>query len=183
MKKESIVQFISFVTNLELEDFSTAWDHFAKELKKGADEIRLFEAVKKPKNRFRYISILESKTADFRFAFMKGRNSETFPERNVKVVQLGGYSAVQIQHANGTTKNTARVMAFLEPNNFDIDYCKKLSYSHLNIYEAYFENSAFSYIAEFFVPVADAPALLQQLEEKGGMNAGVYKACPAFVVH
>jgi hypothetical protein len=182
MKKESIVQFVGFATKLEFEDFAPTWEQFARQFQRGGKGIYLYEGEKKGSNRARYISIIDSKTADFRFAFMKGRASENFPEQNVKVIQLGGYSASQVQFANGTPKNATRVMAFLDPNNHDIAFCKKQAYTYLNIYEAYYENCSYSNIAEFLVPAASAASLIVNLEQEN-IQAAVYKKCPDYVAH
>jgi hypothetical protein len=183
MKKESIVQFVSFFTNLDYEDFSSEWDQYAREFRKSADEVHLYEASKKSRNRFRYISLVESKSADFRFSFLKGKKSEHFPEHNVKVVQLGGYSVAQYGNSNTHSKNLVKIMAFLDSDNGDVEFCKQQTFSSLNVYEAYFENCAHSNILEFFVAAKDAENLLAQLATRGEMHAGIYKECPAFIAN
>ncbi|MBL0234491.1 MAG: hypothetical protein IPQ08_12590 [Chitinophagaceae bacterium] len=168
MKKESIVQFICFATKLEPEDFSPLWKEFAKSTK--ADSINLYEVKKKEKNRFRYISRLSSKSTDFRFAFMKERNSDHFPEQTAKVIQLGGYSAVQLQAAKKKKSNEVKVMAFMEENTIDLDFCKKQEYSTLDIYEAYYENCKYSYIMEFVLPDSEVELLVGNLNAHGGID-------------
>ncbi len=168
MKKESIVQFVCFATKLEPAEFSPLWKEFAKGSQ--ADSINLYEVQKKDKNRFRYISRLSSKNADFRFAFMKGRNSDHFPEQSAKVIQLGGYSTIQLQAAKKKKANEVKVMAFMEQNSFDLDFCKQQEYSSLDIYEAYYENCKYSYIMEYVLPEAEAEGLVEKLNAHGGID-------------
>lgn len=168
MKKDSIVQFVCFATKLEPEDFNPLWKEFAKVSK--ADIVDLYEVQKKEKNRFRYISRMGSKDSDFRFAFMKGRNSDHFPEQSAKVIQLGGYSTLQLQADKKKKPNEVKIMAFMEENSFDLDFCKAQEYSSLNIYEAYFENCKYSYIMEYIVPKTHADELVEKLTAHGGMQ-------------
>lgn len=168
MKKESIVQFVCFATKLEPAEFSPLWKEFAKSSK--ADSINLYEVKKKEKSRFRYISRLSSHNADFRFAFMKGRNSDHFPEQTAKVIQLGGYSTIQQEGAKKKKPNEVKVMAFMEENTYALDFCKKQEYSSLDIYQAYYENCKYSYIMEYVLPLTGVDSLVEKLTAHGGID-------------
>jgi hypothetical protein len=172
MKKDSIVQYVCFATKLEPAEFSPLWKEFAKRFTH-ASSISLYEVPKKDKSRFRYISRLTSKGSDFRFAFMKERNSDHFPEQAAKVIQLGGYSPIQVQ-TKKTTKKDVKVLAFLDKNNFDVDFCQQQQYISLDIYEAYFENCRYSYIMEYYVQEKELPLLLEQLSAHGGIEVTHY---------
>src|SRR5258706_15390512 len=90
MKKDTIFQFVCFITNLAVDEFSPKWEHYAKRLMNKKTEPGLLQQVAGTKNRFRYISQHEWPDKDFQFSFMDERRSEHFPEHNVTLVQTGG---------------------------------------------------------------------------------------------
>jgi len=162
MKKDKVVQFVCFVTNLKIDEFMGIWESYAKRLG-AAGEVMLQETASvKGKNKFRYV-------------FMKGRNEDDFPEHNGKVINAGGYSAVQMQCHHNDIKNDVKVMAFLDHRETDLDFFYQQTFRHLNIYEAYYESCTYSYILEYFVQEADAALLVEQLKTRAGIEAAVYK--------
>jgi hypothetical protein len=178
MKKNTIVQFVCFITNLEFEEFSAMWERYAKQFVAGSADMTLHEATAiKGRNKYKYVSQHESSSADFKFAFMKGRNSEHFPEHNARVVLAGGYRTVQLQCNHNETKDDVKVMAFVAHNERDLDFYHQQTYRHLNIYEAYYESCAYNYIMEFFIQESDAPALVEQLKTRPGIEVALYKEC------
>ena len=66
---------------------------------------------------------------DFRFAFMKGRSSEHFPEHTAKVVQAGGYMPVQIQCEHDDEEDDVKVIALLVHNETDLGFYHRLNLS------------------------------------------------------
>ena len=154
MKKDTIVQFVCFITNLEFEEFAVKWEQYAKEFTADPGALILQERTKS-KTRYKYVSQHECKPENFRFAFMKGRNSEHFPEHKAKVVQTGGYTPVQIQCEYDNEKNDVKIIAFIGADEMDLDFYHRLTYRHLNIYEAYYESCTYSYIMEFFIQETD----------------------------
>jgi hypothetical protein len=104
---------------------------------------------------------------------MKGRNSEHFPEHAARVIQLGGYTPLQIQNKKISPKDK-KILALLDKSFFDLEFCKNQSYSSLNIYEAYFENCKYGYILEYSVPEKDASLLIEQLSAQSGIEVTVY---------
>ncbi len=182
MKKDSIIQFVCFATNLDPAAFIPGWEKFAKRLMHKDDEPSLQELVPDTKARFRYVSQHEWHSFDFDFRFMDDRKSEHFPEQQVKVVQIGGYVPVQFIKRYDADETGVRVIAFISHNETDIDFYRQLPLNgHLDIYQAYYESCSFGYILEFFIPEADAAALLFQLKQRLTVEAGIYKEC--FVPH
>ena len=179
MKKDSIVQFVCFITQLEPDEFAGTWEHYAKRFMTKAKAITL-QQESDVNARYKYISQHEWAGKDFRFAFMEGRNSEHFPEQKVKVIQAGGYMPMQIQYKGKTENGNNKVMAFIGHKETDIEFYKSLPYyRHLNIYEAYFESCTYAYVLEFFSPESAVTDLLQQLKGRPSVEAAAYRKCVA----
>jgi len=176
MKKNSIVQFVCFVTNLDLDEFIPKWDHYAKQFKVGSDGTILQEAEGKYK--YKYVSQHACREETMRFAVAKGRNSDHFGEQKAKVLQVGGYSVLQTGHTGNDENANVKIIAFIGHSETDIDFYRQLSHdSTLNIYEAYYESCAFGYILEYFTSESNEADLLQQLRNRHGVDVAVYKEC------
>ena len=168
MDKDIIVQFVGFVTHIEPEVFITAWEPFIKQAADNSGSVLLQEAVTaKAGNKFKYILQHESRSADFRFAFAKEKDKTQLPEQKIRVVQSGGYAPVQIQTSHKEIKNHIKVLAFLPHGQTDMDFYKRQTYRHLNIYEAYFESCKYSYVMEFYIHEMEAPVLIKELKGTG----------------
>ena len=179
MKKDIIVQFVCFSTNLDIEEFSTQWEHYARRFMADPGILILQEAAESNgRTKYKYVSQHECRKEDFRFAFMKGRSSEHFPEHNAKVVLAGGYTPVQIQCLHDKKKHDVKVMTFISHDETDLSFYHQLTYRHLNIYEAYYESCTYSYIMEFFVHETEAPGLVKHLRSRNGVEVALYKECP-----
>ncbi|MFL5773860.1 MAG: hypothetical protein ACJ75F_11920, partial [Flavisolibacter sp.] len=149
MKKNSIVQFVCFQTELDLNTFVISWEQYSKSLGKDLDVV--LHKQESGKKKFRYVSRHTSSQDDFRFVFVKGKKPEHFVDYNVKVVQAGGYLPLQIGSIREAQRKESKVLVFLNQEP-DMNEFKKLgNYQDLNIYQAYFESSNFSYILEYFV--------------------------------
>jgi hypothetical protein len=176
MKKNTTVQFVGFITSVAADEFVTRWEPFAKQFIKGHGEMILEQA--ETKGKFKYVSQFECPQEDFKFAFMKGRTSENFPDHFVKVAQLGGYTAMQIKYKQGEDSKLVKVIAFISHNENDIEFYKTLpSHKYLNIFEAFYENCMYGYILEFFSAEAQAPDLIQQLKDRVHAESAIYKEC------
>ena len=176
MTKNSIVQFVCFQTEIDLDAFVLSWEQYAKSLNNDADVSLLQQHGVKTK--FKYVSRHTSAKEDFHFVFVKGRKPEHFNDISVKVVQAGGYIPVQIENVKEARRNETKIMVFSNSIE-DISIYKNLKPSlHLNIYEAYFESSSFSRVMEYFVADKDASTLLQALKDLAlGDEIGMYKEC------
>jgi hypothetical protein len=178
MKKDTIVQFVCFVTNLSGDEFAPQWEKFAAKLKSGKTESELQQQTSHTKNRFRYISKHEWHEQDIQFSFMKNKKTEHFPEHSVRVVQVGGYVPMQIKKKSASSDDVVKLIAFIGHNEYDIDFYTQLPQArNLNIYQAFYENCTYSYVLEFFVPENDVAELLLTLKQRTGVETGVYKEC------
>jgi hypothetical protein len=178
MKKDTIVQFVCFVTNLELDEFAPLWERYSKRPGNKKNDQTLQQLMTETKNKFRYISQHEWPDGDFHFTFMTERRSEHFPEHNVKVVQAGGYLPLQVKRRHHEEDGEIKLIAFISHDDVDIDFYRGLALSgNLNIYQAYYESCAYGYIMEFFVPETEADALIRQLKQRSGVETGMYKEC------
>ncbi len=179
MKKDTIFQFVCFDTPLTPGEFLPLWESFAEKfISNRASAISLHQQDGN-KNKFRYISKNEWPSNDFQFVFQKGKISDKFPAGQVKVIQAGGYSPVQIEHPKKTEKGELRIVAFINDSRTSLDFYRQLNtYRHLNIYEAYYENSLFTYVLEFFVKEPDAPGIIEQLKKQSlQTEAFAYREC------
>jgi hypothetical protein len=179
MKNDKIIQFVAFITNLELDVFAPKWEHYAKRLMSGKTEPVLLQIVSGTKNRFRFISQHEWPDRDFQFSFMDERKSEHFPEHNVKVVQTGGYIPLRPEKRHVEEDGDVKLLAFISHNENDIEFYRNLSlFHHLNIYQAFYESCSYAYVLEFFVSEKNADQLMVQLKQRTSVNeTGIYKEC------
>ena len=178
MKKNTIVQFVCFVTNLEADDFAPKWERYAKKLIDYSAETTILQQVE-TKGKYRYLSQHDWQDRDLHFSFMNDRKSEHFPEHNVKVVQIGGYTLLGTERRKLIDKSDpAKLIAFISHEEYDLDFYRNLPlYNKLNIYQPYYESCSYGYVMEFFVPEINADDLAKQLKERKGVELGNYKEC------
>jgi hypothetical protein len=181
MKKNAIVQFVCFTTNLELEQFVDVWEPYAKKVVSDGDITLEQASTPKVKSKYRYVSKHTGESSDFRFVFMKGRTQEHFPEHTAKVINAGGYTVVQMQCEHSNIKNDVKVMVFLDQAETNLGFYQKQTYRHLNIYSAYYESCLYGHILEFFLQEADVPVLVDHMKTRHRAEMAVYTECS--VVH
>ena len=174
MKKDSIVQFVCFMTDLPFTEFVTVWDFYATQFTNGHSPLSLQEQFDS-KSKFRYISQHERQGKELEFAFMRGRSAGHFPEHKAKVIQAGGYMAQQIEYAKKTEKGLVRIIAFIRHDENEISFYHELPYRYLNIYQAWFESCLYAYVMEFIVDEDGAAEFLGQLKARDRAEAGFYK--------
>jgi hypothetical protein len=178
MNKDNIVQFVCFTSVLEPEEFMEMWQSYASFMVNEPANILLQEGVaEKNSNTFNYILQHACSSADFRFAFMKEGGRSHPPENKARITQAGGYMPIQLQSPYNNVKGDARIIAFVGHSETDLDFYREQTFHHLNIYEAYFENCAYSYVLEFFLQEQDAQPLLDQLKARHGVEAALYTEC------
>jgi hypothetical protein len=178
MKKDTIFQFVCFITNLGVEEFAPKWEHYAKRLQLKKTEPSLQQQVPGTKSRFRYISHHEWPDQDFQFSFMDERRSEHFPEHNVKVVQTGGYIPLYVEKRQPEEDNDVKLIAFISHNETDIEFYRRLPHYHrLHIYQAFYESCSFGYVMEISISEKDADDLILQLKQRPGVETGIYREC------
>ncbi len=178
MIKDAIVQYVCFVTNLGVEEFTPKWEQYAKRLMNKKHDPSLLQQVTDSKNKFKYISQHEWPDRDFNFTFMNERKSEHFPEHNVRVVQIGGYTSQQSNKRSLPEDGDSTVIAFISHQETDIDFYRRLPlYRHLNINQAFYESCTYGYVLEFFSTEKDSEELLLLLKQRPGVETGIYKEC------
>ena len=176
MKKNTIVQFVCFVTNLNFDDFTTPWEMFVKRFPSKNSIMNLQETV--GKSRFKYISQHQWPQEDFQFAFVQKKGNDAFPEHTVKVVQAGGYSPIQIKYSNQSDGNLVKIIAFIGHNEVDIDFYKKQPLArYTNIYQAYYESSSYAYVFEFFVEEQNMEPMMEIMKSRHAIEVAAYKDC------
>ena len=174
MKKDSIVQFVCFMTDLPFAEFVSTWDFYTSQFTDSPSDLKLHEQFDS-KSKFKYISQHERQGKEFEFAFMKGRNAGHFPEHKAKVIQVGGYMAQQIECANKTEKGLVKIIAFISHDENELSFYNELQYRYLNIYQAWYESCLYAYVMEFFIDNDKAAVLLAQLKARDRAEVGFYK--------
>ena len=176
MKKDTIVQFVSFETTAATNEFRTQWEEY-NNLVTGEQEVTLQQEVDS-KNLYRYLSQHRFHEDDTQFTFKKGRRSAHDPEIEIRVKEVGGYSTLQLEYDHETATDYCKVFVFLSTAPELKLYKELLSYQYLNIYQAYYENSTYTYILEFFVDNNQLPQFIEQLKIHNRISEiGVYKEC------
>ena len=178
MNKDSIVQFVRFVSSLEPDEFMEIWRPFARLLCDDRESILLEEMVPaKTSSRLSYVSQHICSPEDFSFAFMKGKTTAHLPEHKASVKQLGGYLPIQIQSPRNNPKVNSRILSFVGHGEMELAFYQQQTFQYLNIYEAYFENCAYNYVLEYFVEPEKATDLLAELNNRTNVEAARFKVC------
>jgi hypothetical protein len=177
MEKEIIEQFVSFETAVDNIDFISQWDQYSKGMK-NIQAIKLQQEIG-GKRRAKYLSQHSCYKDGFNFVFKKERRSAHFPEVEMKVRQLGGYTTLQIECKHESGEDETKIFVFITGGEADVDILRKLShYRYLNIYEAYFESSSYTYILEYYVENSLSAEFMDQLKiQNGHLESGMYKEC------
>src|SRR5688572_22310207 len=176
MKKDTIVQFVCFETTLATNDFRAQFDESNK-LVTGKQEVTLQQEVD-GKNMYRYLSQHRFHEDDIQFSFKKEKRSAPNPEIEMRVKEIGGYMALQLECDHDTPANDCKIFVFLNSAPELTLYKELLSYQYLNIYQAYYESSVYTYILEFFVDSRHVPQVIEQLKIHNRISEfGVYKEC------
>lgn len=183
MKKDTIVQFVCFETTVDTDEFKVQWEQYSK-LVSNDQEVTLQQEVER-KNIFRYVSQHRCLANDFQFIFKKGRRSAHSPEVEMKVKEAGGYSALQVECNHETEMNESKIFVFISATDINLRvYRDLLAYQYLNIYQAYYESCAFTYILEYFVKDIQAAHLMEQLiVHNRPSEMGMYKECSVPLKH
>ncbi|HMU46493.1 MAG TPA: hypothetical protein PKC72_09005 [Chitinophagaceae bacterium] len=177
MKKENIIQFVGFITQLNFTEFEPQWEEYTRQIVKSSGA-RLLQCQERSANGLKYISQHELHETGFFFNFMKERKSGHFPDQEVKVVQAGGYSPLRVSPHLSKTRNNVSVIAFLGHGEKNISSCFDLvGADQPDIYQAYFENCAYGHILELSTSFSEATSLVEQLKNEYGVEAAIYEEC------
>lgn len=173
MKKDKIVQFVGFITNLDINEFGPSWESFAGRVSKNRVEIKLEQQAEQ--SRFRYLSHVIWPEEEFLCSFKDKKRTDNFPEHKVKLVQAGGYSALQVQKKPNSSNRT-KITAFIGHDDRNLSFYNSIPNCDTNIYQAYYESCSYAYIYEFFVDKESVAGLLVELK-KHGAEVGIYEEC------
>jgi hypothetical protein len=175
MQEDNIVQFVCFKTKLDFSEFVEKWEFYTSRFDMNKKKSTL-QKQDFSKGGFKYVSQHTQPSEDFRFAFMKGRESEYFPDHNVKVTQAGGYSLLQTGKVYRYEDGINKIMLFINDSRTGVDFLTFMpAYRHRNIYKAYFENCLYSYILEFFVKEGDTDDFILEMKQYDWAELEVYK--------
>ncbi len=175
MTKDTIVQYVCFITNLSLDEFLPEWERYARRMKAENCAVTLYRQVPDTKSRFLYFSRHEWADSDTNQKFFENRKSEHFPEHIVKVVQAGGYLRLPPIKRKQPAAGDITLVAFVGHNDPDIEFYQELTpYSQLTIHQAYFESCSYGHILEFNVPFREANDMVSQLKPRTTVETGLY---------
>jgi hypothetical protein len=178
MKQQMIVQFVGFATSMNTEEFTPEWENYTGKFKNSKTTVILYKEKIKNKKAFDYISKIEWPQGDFNSALANDQKAGRFSEQKARAVQMGGYISIEEKNSFADTDNDTVIIAMIGHNENDIGFYEGLPlYSQVNIYQAYYENCRYGYVAEFTVPEADAEMLLQHLAQRPGVEASLYRTC------
>lgn len=178
MQQECIVHFLCFITDMDTNEFAAEWDLYAKSLHINKKKAMLYKQIKAGKNSFGYIAKFELDQEDFLLPFINERKPGRFSEPGIRILQLGGYTAVQQEPVYDDRNFNTTIITFVQHSEINIDHYQELPfYSCLSIHQAYYESSSYGYIMEFIVPGQDAETLLQLLEKRPLATSGMYRTC------
>lgn len=176
MREDTLFQFVGFETTVNLDDFTSQWENFARKFfKQDIHTITLQQQVKS-KSRFRYMSMNEWPQDNFRFSFMEGRGSDYFPDHRVKVVQAGGYTPIHYECSN-CTHDELKILLLLNQEEVSDNLFSKMPFHHLNIYQAYYQSCLYSHILEFFADESQAAELFDRMKKYYACECGMYREC------
>jgi hypothetical protein len=176
MEKDAIIQFVSFETMIDTDEFRTQWEESNK-LVTGKSSATLQQEVD-GKNLHRYLSQHRFDYDGTLFTFKKEKRSAQDPGIEIRVKDMGGYSTLQLECDHETTAGDYKIFIFLNTDPDLTLYKEFLSYHYLNIYQAYYESSAYTYILEFFADNNQLSPLIEQLKLHNRISEiGIYKEC------
>lgn len=161
------------MSSLPVAGFTEQWGEFARRYAEKSSSTTLLNQVQ-TRSRYSFISKHKWPEGDFQFSFMGKRKSDYFPERSVKVVQMGGF----IKMTNGDEQPVTpyTVIAFLKHEEYDLDFYRKPgSFRSYNEYSAFYESCLYGYVFEYFTTEAMLPELLLHLKSKAENEIAVYQ--------
>jgi len=175
MKKDAIVQFVCFETNVTTDIFISQWEQYSNQV--SGDHNVILQQGSEKNDRTKFISQHWCVGDDFQFVFKKGRRSSHNQEIEMKVREAGGYTAIQVECSNNSGAGVSKILVFVNINESDLPFYRSVAtYQYLNIYQAYYESCTHGYVLEYFVKNSDLDNLFNQLKNyKPSAEIGVFK--------
>lgn len=181
MRKDNIVQFVTFETILGTEAFISQWEQYRRSVNSDLD-VTLQQS--RHKNLFRYVAQHLSSASELQFVFSRTRKPSHTPEVEIKSKQAGGYAVLQADRTKGLQTGESKLLVFISDPRTDLAVFKTLDKnSCINIYEAYYENCQYAYILEYFVKDKYVEEMLEKLKAHTTIETGTYKQCLLHAVH
>lgn len=172
MLKEKIVQFVTFETILDKEQFISHWEKFTRSDYSDRD-VLLHQSEKN--GTFKYLA-KHRHGGGFKFIFERARVSSKNPRVSIKVVQEGGYSPLQLTRSSDCHPDESKVYCFIQNPQADLNQYKEMNMNgNCNVYVAYYENCRFAFILEFFVKNDHAKELQERLKHHHLDDVVIYK--------
>ena len=174
MREETIVQFVTFETILDQEQFVSHWENFNRSDYSEHDVI-LHQSKKD--GLFKYLA-KHTYGGGFKFIFERARRSSKDRQVSIKVVQEGGYLLSHLARRGDCLPDESKVFCFIHNPEADLKQYKEMNVNgNCNIYTAYYENCRFAYILEFFVKNNRAKELVGMLSQCSPYDVAIYKEC------
>lgn len=176
MVEDTIVQFVCFETAMDENAFVDRWKKYSSS-EQSTQNTCLYQSASG--NSYKYVSVHKCANGQFNFEFKKGRNPTPQPETEIRGRQAGGYSLLQEDRKGGELrKKECRLFVFINSPQHSLQELKTLKAEcEVNIYEAYFENCAYNYIAEYYVNENIVPDLLDEMKSLHITGTGIYTQC------
>lgn len=175
MSIDKIVHFVYFETALDPQQFISKWEHYLRSANSDVDVI-LQQSQKN--NSFKYIAEHRCTAEEFQFIFSKAAKTTRSKEVEIRTKHLGGYLILQEENTNDAKSDESKLFVFLNYSNKDFNLYKKMQFPiKLNIYEAYYENCAYTYILEYFVKNKYVEQLTDQMQQFNAIDVEIYKEC------
>jgi hypothetical protein len=174
MVKEQVVQFVHFETKLDREAFITQWEQYSRLVN---HDLKVTLQQCRKNNYFQYIAQHRCAADEFDFVFEKRpRTRNNFAAEPIRVERLGGYRILLSERESDLRPDERKILVFLSNTKSGLDtYRSVCSEGKLNIYEAYYENSRYAYILEFFVKKDFAPKSMDLLAQFHPAEIGIYE--------
>jgi hypothetical protein len=177
MKKDTIVQFVGYITALDADAFAASWAQFAGPYTRHNIKTTLQQQAG-TKARYKYISQhLAELSSEGPEAFVGKKRSDHLPVHTVKPVPVGGYIP---QEATGkSNKKGVKVVAFVghEENDFEF-YRQSGLHLSVTVYQAYYQSCTYACVFEYTVDPSNCEALVRYLKARPGNEVAAYIDCP-----
>lgn len=177
MRKDTIVQFVSFETILDTEYFISKWELFNRPVESNTHVV--LQQCEVEAGSYKYLAQHWVSADEFQFIFSKAKKTSRAPEIEIRTTQIGGYSILSAErNSSEVLKDENKLFIFISESPLDIDEFKiKLGAGTLNVYEAFYENCKFQYILEFFAKSGQVSRAIAELKLRHSDKSGIYKIC------
>ena len=177
MAQSTIVQFVSFETILDVDEFIVKWEQYNRSSE--SDLKVVLQQSQLDTKSYRYLAQHRIPTGDFHFTFSKGKKTSRLPEVEIRTRQIGGYIEINGQRKNNLClPGENKLFAFINSPYLDMEEIGKIfSQGSFNVYEAFYESCQYRYILEYFAEDEQLRHALGLLKAMDLAGFGLYKEC------